>query len=481
MDNDSRLGAIGVSTDAARTRLQFPAEFLFGTATASYQIEGAVHEDGRGPSIWDTFSHTPGAVREGHTGDVACDHYHRYVEDIALMRELGADAYRFSIAWPRVVPAGSGAVNRAGLDFYRRLVDELNAAGIRPVATLYHWDLPQPLEDAGGWGNRDTAYRFVEYAREVYEALGADVFMWGTFNEPYCSSILGYLQGTHAPGKRDAATAYRAVHHLLLAHGLALQAYRDSGMTAPIGITLNNSTPRPATADERDRHAADRAADRQTRMFLDPILGRGYPQRHLDTLPEVTMPIQEGDLELISGHIDYLGVNFYWEDAARYHADAPEEFRLVPQYQTTTEMGWPITPLGLERHLRWLHDYTGGIPLYVTENGTAMPDVPTRAPGDGPQGDTAGRPPAGADGRRGRAVHDYDRIAYLRSHLAACRRAMDAGVDLRGYFLWSFMDNFEWSFGYTKRFGVVYCDYETQERIPKDSFFFYRDVIAGAE
>jgi beta-glucosidase len=461
MQNNSRLDAIGVASNVSGAELRFPEGFLFGTATASYQIEGAVDEDGRLPSIWDTFSHTPGAVLNGETGDTACDHYHRYKEDIALMSELGVGAYRFSIAWPRIIPEGSGAVNRKGVDFYRRLVDELRSAGIKPSATLYHWDLPQSLEDAGGWANRDTAYRYAEYAEVLFEALGGDIDFWTTLNEPYCSSILGYLYGVHAPGKRDALAAYRAVHHLLLAHGLALERYRQTSLTAPIGITLNLVTPRPATARPKDAHAADRAMDQQTRMFLDPLLGKGYPQRHLDTLPEVSMPVEEGDMDLIAKPIDFLGLNYYWEDAVTYNADAPEEFRMAPQYQARTEMDWPIVPEGLARHIRRISDYTGGaIPLYVTENGTAMPDVP-------------------ADD--GETCHDLDRIMYLRSHLAACLRAIRDGVDLRGYFLWSFLDNFEWAYGYSKRFGIVYCDYETQRRIPKDSFYFYRDVVAGAE
>lgn len=475
MKQETRLNAISLSTESGLNSLRFPENFLFGTATASYQIEGAVKEDGRGSSIWDTFSHTPGKVLLGHTGDEATDHYHRYREDISLMKELGTGAYRFSIAWPRIFPEGSGAVNEKGLDFYKRLTDELHAAGIKPVATLYHWDLPQALENAGGWAKRETAYRFAEYAQVLFDALGDRISMWGTFNEPYCSSFLGYLMGVHAPGRKEAPAAYRAVHHLLLAHGLALQAYRERSLAAPIGITLNMVTPRPATTREHDRLAADRAMDRQTRMFLDPLLGKGYPERHLATLPEVSMPVENGDMELIAAPIDYLGANYYWEDVVSYDADAPEEFQYVPQYQATTDMGWPITPEGLARHLRWLAEYTGGLPLYVTENGTAMPDelVEREEPQAGPEIFP------GACG--GACVYDYDRIAYLRSHLAACRRVIEEGVDLRGYFLWSFIDNFEWSFGYTKRFGIVYCDYETQCRVPKQSFYFYRDVIARAE
>ncbi|MGM0674191.1 MAG: GH1 family beta-glucosidase [Spirochaetota bacterium] len=440
--------------------LAFPEDFLWGAATASYQVEGAVAEEGRGVSIWDTFSHTPGKVAHGHTGDVACDQFHRYREDVSLMRRLGLDAYRFSIAWPRVFPEGSGRRNKAGFDYYKRLLDALEEAGITPVATVYHWDLPQKLEDAGGWVNRDTAYRYAEYAAECYRELGDRVAKWITLNEPFCSSALGYLLGVHAPGRRDRPAAYRAAHHLNLAHGLGLQAYRNSGLTGEVGIALNMISPRPATRREEDVAAADRAADGQTRMFLDPILGRGYPQRHLDAYPEVELPVESGDLELISAPIDFLGINFYWEDVVRSDAEHPEGFAFEPQYQQTTEMGWPETPRGLYRHLLWVREYTGDLPLYITENGAAMPDE------------------LSADGER---CHDERRITYLREHLEACRDAIEAGVPLKGYFLWSLIDNFEWSFGYTKRFGVVYCDYVNLRRVPKDSFFFYRDVIAGHE
>ncbi len=438
----------------------FPKGFLWGVATASYQVEGAVTEDGRGPSIWDTFSHTPRAVTHGHTGDVACDQYHRYPEDVALMRRLGLAAYRFSIAWPRVFPEGSGRRNEAGFDYYKRLIDELEAAGIMPVATVYHWDLPQPLEDAGGWPNRDTAYRYTDYAAECFRVLGDRVPMWITLNEPFCSSILGYLHGVHAPGRQDRPAAYRAVHHLNLAHGLGVQAYREAGLTGQVGITLNTISPRPATRREEDAEAADRAADGHTRMFLDPLLGNGYPARHLAAYPEVTMPVEEGDMEIIASPIDFLGINFYWEDVVSADPEEPEGFRIEPQYQETTAMGWPITPRGFYRHLLWVRERTGDLPLYVTENGAAMPDELSE------------------DGEH---CHDPRRIEYLRSHLEACRDAVKAGVPLRGYFLWSLIDNFEWAFGYTKRFGIIYCDYVNQRRVPKDSFYFYRDVIAGHE
>lgn len=441
-----------------QSRLSFPDGFLWGTATASYQVEGAASEDGRGASIWDSFSKTPGRVAHGHTGDVACDQYHRYREDVALMRALGVDAYRFSIAWPRVLPDGSGAVNRRGIDYYKRLATELLEAGIKPVATLYHWDLPQALQDAGGWPARDTAFRFAEYAEVCYEQLGDLVDMWITLNEPFCASVVSYLYGSHAPGERDRPRAYRAIHHLNLAHGLALEAYREAGLTRPIGIALNLETPRPATQRAEDREAADRAADLQTRMFLDPLLGRGYPQRHLDAYPQAPMPVEEGDLAVIAGKIDFLGINYYFEHAVAHDANHPEGFREVVQHYPTTQMGWYVVPQGLYRQLRWVHDYTGGLTIYITENGCAYPDALTED---------------------GASCHDRDRIDYLREHLAASARAVEDGVNLAGYFLWSFIDNFEWSYGYTRRFGIVYCDYVNNRRIPKDSFYFYRDVIAG--
>lgn len=439
---------------------RFPEGFLWGTATASYQVEGAVSEDGRSTSIWDTFCRTPGKVMHSHTGDVACDQYHRYAEDVQLMKELGTGAYRFSIAWPRIVPGGTGEVNQKGIDYYSRLIDTLLEAGIQPVPTLYHWDLPQTLEDAGGWPARETSYAFAEYAKTCYEAFSDRVSMWITLNEPFCSAVLGYMSGVHAPGHKDITAGVRAIHHLNLAHGLALKAFRDGGYTGRIGTTLNTQTPRPATQRPEDVEAADRAADLPTRMFLDPVLGKGYPQRYLDSYDEAEVPLEDGDMEIISGEIDFLGLNYYHEHAVAADPDHPEGFRGVPQYQQTTEMGWPITPPGIYRHLKWLSDHTAGIPLYVTENGCAMPDALNEA---------------------GTRVHDHDRIAFIRAYLDACADAIRDGVNLKGYFLWSFIDNFEWAYGYTKRFGIVYCDYVNTRRVPKDSYYFYRDVIAGFE
>ncbi len=468
----------------------FPDTFLWGVATASYQIEGAVSEGGRGESIWDRFSHSPGKVVEGHTGDLATDHFHRFPEDIALMRGLGIDAYRFSIAWPRIFAgggpgSGAGSANQAGLDFYHRLIDGLLSAGIEPVVTLYHWDLPQALEDAGGWPERDTAYRFADYAGVCFDAFGDRVHRWITLNEPWCSSILGYLDGVHAPGRQDRVAAYRAIHHLMLGHGLAVERFRSrlARAAAParagggpdseeptIGITLNLSTPRPATRRPEDILAADRAADRDSRMFLNPLLGAGYPERHLSVYPEVAMPVKEGDMEVISGPFDFLGLNYYTEPVVAFDPGAPEEFSPVPDYQPRTAMDWSIVPEGLHRQLRWVHRQAADLPLYVTENGAAFEDIVEE---ENPPG--AGKPLAPR-------VRDPGRIDYLRGHLGACRRAIDEGIPLAGYFLWSFIDNFEWAFGYTKRFGIVYCDYQNElRRVPKDSYYFYREVVAGHE
>jgi len=458
-----------------RSSAEFPAEFLWGVATASYQVEGAVNKDGRGQSIWDTFSRTPGKVRHGHTGDVSVDQYHRYPEDVALMRELGVGAYRYSIAWPRVQPDGSGALNPAGFEYYKRLSDELHRQGLKSVATLYHWDLPQALEDAGGWPQRDTAYRFAEYAAACFAELADHVDMWTTLNEPWCSAVLGYDIGEHAPGHTSKSKGWAAGHHLMLGHGLAVQAYRsmagaagvgqsgDSGrVVAPIGVTHNLETPRPATRHPDDVAAADRGADMRTRFFLDPMLGLPYPERHFAAYPEETPPpVLDGDMEIIATPVDFLGLNYYFEPVVAADPEQPEGFRVVDSHHETTDMEWPVTPLGLSRHLRWVWNHIGGrYPLYITENGCAMPDELT------------------PDGLR---CHDPQRVQYLQEHFSAALDAVEEGIDLRGYFVWSLLDNFEWSLGYTKRFGIVYADYVNQRRVPKDSYYYLREVISGAE
>jgi beta-glucosidase len=441
--------------------LRFPDGFLWGLATAAYQIEGAVSEDGRGESIWDRFSHTPGKVANGETGDVACDHYHRWPADLDLLQQLSASAYRFSVAWPRIQAEGRGLPNRRGLEFYSRLVDGLLARGIRPAATLYHWDLPQALQDRGGWPNRDTAHRFAEYADHVYRALGDRVDLWITHNEPWVVAIVGHLHGVHAPGLTDLHAALATAHHLLLSHGLAVDAYRASGLGAPIGITLNLFDTVPHSDSDEDVEAV-RASDGYTnRWYLDPVLRGSYPD---DTLAQfgrlVERPldfIRAGDLEVTSRPIDFLGVNYYHPRVVR--ADPSDRFgwSVVPGARSglsTTGLGYEVVPEGLYALLTHLHREYPGVPLYITENGAAYQDGPDR------------------DGR----VRDPGRVEYLRDHMAAAHRAIGDGVDLRGYFVWSLLDNFEWALGYRPRFGVVYVDYETQERTPKLSADFFREV-----
>jgi beta-glucosidase len=461
-------------TSTATAAIPFPPGFQWGAATAAYQIEGAVREQGRGASIWDIFSHTPGAIGDGTNADIACDHYHRYRDDVRLMSELGLTAYRFSVAWPRVQPDGRGAPNQAGLDFYRRLVDELLDHDVEPWLTLYHWDLPQPLEDAGGWPERDTAARFAEYALLVHHALGDRVKYWTTLNEPWCSAFLGYGSGEHAPGRRDGASAVRAAHHLMLGHGLATRALRaDAGTTTQVGVSLNLYAVSPADDEPAAVDAARRIDGLANRIFLDPVLRGEYPADIVDDLALVTRfdHVQDGDLESIAAPLSFLGVNYY----SRYvvtggtspngdsgHNTAPsawpgsESVRFVASDLPVTGMGWIIDPSGLAETLVRLHSDYPPLPLYVTENGSAFPDVVT------------------ADGH----VDDPERIAYFRIHLAACHEAITAGVPLRGYFAWSLMDNFEWAHGFSKRFGLYRVDYaDGQRRVPKSSAGWYADVI----
>ncbi|MET0932535.1 MAG: GH1 family beta-glucosidase [Mycetocola sp.] len=453
--------------------LEFPSDFLFGSATASYQVEGAATEDGRGPSIWDTFSHTPGKVWNGDTGDVAVDHYHRLEEDLDLMKSLGLEAYRFSIAWPRIQPTGRGPANPAGLAFYERLVDGLIARGIRPIATLYHWDLPQALEDEGGWTNRATSYAFADYARIMGEALGDRIETWTTLNEPWCSAYLGYGSGAHAPGITDGASALAAVHHLNLAHGLAVSALRDVVSNDPtFSITLNLHVFR---GDGETGPEAIRQVDGlANRVFLGPLLDGAYPADVLDDTASVTdwAFVQDGDLDLIRQPLGLLGVNYYsttrvrlWDGVSeKQNADGhkpslgtawpgADRVEFLPQPGPYTEMGWNIEPAGLEELLLSLHEDYPNLPLMITENGAAFDDQVV-------------------DG----AVHDADRVDYLRRHLTAAHRALTHGVDLRGYQVWSFLDNFEWGYGYSKRFGIVRVDYETLERLPKNSALWYAEL-----
>ncbi|WP_248962801.1 GH1 family beta-glucosidase [Sphaerisporangium perillae] len=442
-------------------------KFLWGTATSSYQIEGAVDEDGRTPSIWDTFCATPGTVTAGETGEVACDHYHRMPEDIALMAELGVDVYRFSLAWPRVQPDGAGKGNAAGIAFYDRLVDELLARDILPWVTLYHWDLPQALEDAGGWPNRDTAYRFAEYAAIAHDALGDRVRQWTTLNEPWCSAMLGYITGRHAPGRRDARAGFAALHHLLLGHGLAAQAIRDGARAngcsegLEVGITLNLSPKTPASGSPEDLAAARWEDGLSNRIYLDPLLRGEYPADIADKLEELgsPLPVRDGDLSIIAQPVDVLGVNYYSSSVV---AAAPAVQNRWPATTTVardverTAMDWEVTPEALtDLLLRLEHEYPGPA-WYITENGAAYEDEP----------DENGY------------VDDADRENYLRAHIDAALEARDRGANLRGYFAWSLFDNFEWSFGYDRRFGIVRVDYDTQKRTPKRSARYYADRVA---
>ncbi|WP_031507913.1 GH1 family beta-glucosidase [Streptomyces megasporus] len=454
-----------IPTPAVAPITGLPADFRWGVATSSYQIEGAVAEDGRTASIWDTFCRVPGAVVGGENGDTACDHYHRMPQDVELIASLGVDTYRFSLAWPRIQPGGRGKPNPRGIAFYDRLTDELLERGITPWVTLYHWDLPQELEDAGGWPERDTAYRFADYAEIAHDALGDRIGHWTTLNEPWCSAMLGYEQGVHAPGRRDFGDAMRAVHHLLLGHGLAARRLRAAA-NAPeeLGITLNLGTSTPAGDSEADREAARRADGLGARIYLDPLVRGRYPQDVLDDLSArgVTLPVEDGDLEAISTPLDVLGVNFYTghvfsgvtEDGSTTGEDGLPVARIVPQGRPRTAMDWEIVPERLtELLVRLEKDY--GLPTVVTENGAAFDDVPA------------------ADG----AVHDADRAAYLADHIRAVAAARAAGADVRGYFAWSLMDNFEWAYGYAKRFGLVHVDYATQRRTVKDSGLWYRDTV----
>lgn len=475
------IPTIAPETERAAGRA-FPADFLFGVATAAYQIEGAAHEDGRTDSIWDAFARVPGAVVGGDDGEVACDHYHRYADDVRMMADLGIQTYRFSTSWSRVRPDG-GAPNQLGIDFYKRLVDELQTAGIKPWLTLYHWDLPQALEEQGGWTNRDTAYRFLDYAGTVHEALGDRVDAWTTLNEPWCSSYLSYIGGEHAPGRQDPQAGVDAAHHLLLAHGLVIQELRRRDPGLQLGITLNHTVADPVDPTSAgDLDAARRIDAQHNRVFLDPIFRGSYPQDLVEDLEAigVTIPVEEGDLEIISTPIDALGVNYYHGDAVsdrpapgqqlkgaapslrpkRSPFPAAEGVYWHPRGLPVTAMDWEVQPEGLTRLLRRIdQDYAkpAGVRLYVTENGAAYDDRPD------------------AEGY----VDDADRDGFLQLHLGAVLDAIEQGTDIGGYFYWSLMDNYEWAWGYEKRFGLVRVDYDTQQRTVKRSGRSYQRIIAA--
>jgi beta-glucosidase len=450
----------------------FPEGFVWGSATAAYQIEGAVKEGGRGPSIWDTYSHTPGRTLNGDTGDVAADHYHRWAEDLDQIAALGLGAYRFSISWPRVQPGGSGDFNQVGIDFYARLVDRLLELGVQPVATLYHWDLPQELEDAGGWPARDTALRFADYAEGIVGALGDRVHTWTTFNEPWCSAYLGYASGVHAPGRTEPAAALAAVHHLNLAHGLAGRVIRELAPAAQLSVTLNLHVIRPASDSAADHDAVRRIDALANRAFLGPMLDGAYPADLLADTAAVTdwSFVRDGDERTAAVPLDVLGVNYYsttlvrTTDGAspRSNADGhgasahtpwvgADDVDFLPQPGPHTAMGWNIDPGGMTELLLRLHREYPDQPLMITENGAAFDDVVT------PDG----------------AVHDDRRVDYLRRHIAAVGDAITGGADVRGYFVWSLLDNFEWAYGYDRRFGIIRVDYDTQVRTWKDSAHWY--------
>ena len=447
-------------------QLRFPDGFLWGAATAAYQIEGAPDADGKGPSIWDTFSHTPGKVFHGETGVVACDSYHRYPEDIAMLQRLGVGAYRFSLSWPRIQPDGRGPANQQGLDYYHRLVDALLDKGITPVITLYHWDLPQALQDKGGWAMRDIAEIFADYAAMAGEALGDRVHRWITLNEPWVVAHVGYRDGRHAPGETDPAKAVAANHHLLLAHGRAVRALRAASPSpAQIGITLNLDVARPVSPA-----AADMAAELEARMngaYLDPLMRGAYPERLTAEFSPAKVPglVHDGDFDVIRAPMDFLGVNFYAPHYVGIRPDGeprrgeqligPDVVLVQPEGMPVTAMNWLVDSSSIYELMTRLRDATDGLPLYITENGSAWYDYVTQ------------------DG----TVEDYERLSYLRDHLAALHAAIADGVNLRGYFVWSLMDNFEWAEGYAKRFGLVYVDFGTQQRILKRSGEFYARVV----
>lgn len=446
----------------ALSRASFPGDFVWGTATAAYQVEGATSEDGRGPSVWDAFVQRPGAIADGQTGDIADDHYHRYPQDIALMEALGVNAYRFSISWPRIQPSGTGPANRAGIDHYRRVAEAVLERGIAPYVTLYHWDLPQALEDRGGWLERDTAERFAEYAEHVVDGLGDLVSNWITLNEPHAAAFAGYDSGVHAPGKKlGRGAGARAAHHLLLGHGRALEYLRATRPDHQVGITFDIWPIRPASDDASDHEAARRMDGPQNRFFLDAVLSGGYPEDALRELGEEEWFAgnPRSDADAIGAPIDFMGINFYGTHTVTLEAadDGSRNVVVIDTGAPRTQMGWPIEPEGLIDALEMAHSRQPDLPLYITENGSAYED---RVAPDG-------------------TVHDAERMRYLQDHLAACAEGLTRGLPLKGYFAWTLMDNFEWQFGYSRRFGLVHVDYETQERTMKDSGRWFSGFLNG--
>ncbi len=444
------------------TNLTFPEAFIWGAATAAYQIEGAWQEDGKGESVWDRFSHQPYRILNEDTGDVACDHYHHLEEDVGLIKDLGVTSYRFSISWPRILPAGVGAVEARGLDFYDRLVDQLLKAGILPMATLNHWDYPQALQDRGGWPNRDSVDWFTEYARVVFEKLGDRVAYWATHNEPFVVAFPGYAEGSMAPGVASYPLAFQAAHHLNLAHGRAVQLYRQLGLPGQIGVVLNLATFIPKTGAPEDVAAAGRLEDFINHMFLDPIFKGSYPEDLMDWIGEMGPDVKDGDLAVTSEPVDFLGVNYYFSQIVRFNPHGFLKLRSEPNIDPgwgTTLKSWGVCPSQLSELLLHLKENYGNPPMYITENGTALGE------------------PADQNGY----VDDQGRINYLRAHFSAAHKALSHGADLRGYYVWSLMDNFEWAEGYDVRFGLINVDFDDpkRKRTPKASYAWYRDVIEG--
>ncbi len=437
---------------------RFPEGFLWGAATSAYQVEGSPLADGAGPSIWQRFTHTPGNTFESQTGDVACDHYRRYPEDVRLMREMGLQAYRFSLAWGRILPEGRGRVNPAGLGFYDRLVDELLKDGIRPMVTLYHWDLPAALDDQGGWLNRDIAGWFADYAGVAFKALGDRVDLWATLNEPWVVVDGGYLYGVHAPGHRSRFEAPLASHNLLRAHGAAVRAFRAGAHAGQVGLVVNLEPKDPATSSPEDVAAAERSDAYMNHQYLDPVFKGAYPQALRDIFGEAWPEFPAADFDVIREPIDFLGINYYTRGVMKHDPERPPVRASHVQVpgRPYTAIPWEVSPESFLRVILWVRERYGNIPIYVTENGAAFAD-----------------PDHVRDGR----VEDPQRVEYYREHLMACREAIRRGVDVRGYFAWSLMDNFEWSAGYSKRFGLIHVDFETQARTPKDSARFYGEVI----
>ena len=436
----------------------FPEEFIWGTATSSYQIEGGYNEDGKGESIWDRYTHTYGTILNNDTGDVACDHYHLYEKDVKILKELGIKSYRFSISWSRIFPDGKGEPNEKGMDFYRNLVKLLIENGITPAVTLYHWDLPQKLQDIGGWVNREVVELFEQYARYVFKELGNKVAIWMTFNEPWVSSFIGYWYGGHPPGISDLSLALQAAHNILLAHGKTVRAFREMGMKGEIGISLNLNPVYPASENENDLFAANRYSEFYNSWFLDPILRGKYPEQLLNLFSNIaTLPNMDNvDMDIIHSPIDFLGVNNYSFSSVVYDANKlPLQLTFADTGKVKTDTGWEIYPEGIYDLLVYLHQEYNGVKIIITENGAAFKDVI----------DNEGK------------VNDSERISYLNEHIFQIHQAIRDGVNVAGYYLWSLMDNFEWRVGYSKRFGIVYIDYETQKRIIKKSGFWYKEVI----